>query len=146
MNKKITKTYETIFILDAVLDDEKVESVINKYTDFLKKNGSSNIKTDRWGRKKFAYPIKKKYSGYYVSIEFSSGTDIVSKLDRTYHLDDYILRFLTISYDKKTLAEKEAYFQKKQQELAEKEKGALAEAEASQAAELEEETEPNSKV
>jgi small subunit ribosomal protein S6 len=132
MSKKITKTYETIFILDAVLDDDKAESVINKYADFLTKNGSTIIKIDRWGRKKFAYPIKKKFTGYYASIEFSSAPGIVAKLDRTYHLDDNILRFLTISYDKKTYAEREAYFEKRQQELAEKE--AAIEAEASQMA------------
>lgn len=154
MPRNITKNYETIFILDAVLDDDKVESMINKYTDFLSKNGSTVLRVDRWGRKKFAYPIKKKFTGFYASVEFAGLPGIVGKLDRAYHLDDNILRFLTVSYDKKTLAEREAYFEKKQQELAEREKEtASEEAEEDQTAqsgeyegEPEEESEPNSQV
>jgi len=151
MAKKTTKTYETIFILDAVLDDEKLEPVINKYTEFLTKNGSSIIKVDRWGRKKFAYPIKKKFSGFYVSIEFASVPGIVAKLDRAYHLDENILRSLTISFDKRTLNVKNAYFEKKQMELAEKEKEAYIQEVAAGSSETQgnldnpkEETEPNS--
>jgi small subunit ribosomal protein S6 len=151
MAKKITKTFETIFILDAVIEDEKLDPIINRYTEFLTKNGSSIVKVDRWGRKKFAYPIKRKFTGNYVSIEFTSSPGIVAKLDRAYHLDDNILRFLTISYDKRTLADRDAYFEKKQHELAEKEREASLEEEPAQTGELQgslenpkEETEPNS--
>ena len=72
----------------------------------------------------FAYPIKKKHTGYYVSIEFTSEPGIIEKLDRTYHLDDSVLRYLTVSYDKKTMAERKTYFEKKQQEQAAKEQEA----------------------
>jgi small subunit ribosomal protein S6 len=113
------KAYETIFILDAMLDDDNTESIINKYTSFLAKNDCNNVKVDKWGRKKFAYPIKKKYTGYYVSIEFSTtANDIVTKLDRAYHLDESVLRFLTVNFDKKTLAERRAYFEKKEMDIA----------------------------
>jgi len=125
------RTYETIFILDAMLDDENIESIVNKYTSFLTKNDCSVIKVDKWGRKKFAYSIKKKHTGSYISIEFSTATNnIVTKLDRAYHLDESILRFLTVNFDKKTLAERKAYFDKKEMDFA----TALREREAAEAA------------
>jgi small subunit ribosomal protein S6 len=123
---KINRTYETIFILDAVLEDDKLETIIQKYSGFLTRNGCSIIQVDNWGRKKFAYPINKKHSGHYVSIEFTGEAGIVSKLDKTYHLDDNIMRYLTISFDKRTLTEKQAYFEKKRMEIANKEKEAAA--------------------
>jgi small subunit ribosomal protein S6 len=113
MPNKAARNYETIIILDSAADEDKIESQIQKYAAFLTKNGSEIVNIDRWGRKKFAYPIKKKHTGYYASIEFTSGTDIVAKLDRAYHLDENVLRFLTISYDKKTLGERRLYFEKK---------------------------------
>ena len=118
MANKALKNYETIFILDSVADEDKIESQIQKYVNFLTKNGSEIVNIDKWGRRKFTYPIKKKHTGYYVAIEFASGTDITSKLDRTYHLDENVLRYLTVCYDKKTLAERKTYFEKKQIELA----------------------------
>lgn len=129
MTKKINRTYETIFILDAVLEDEKLDSLIQKYTNFLSKNGGSVTQVDKWGRKKFAYPINKKHSGYYVSIEFTGEAGIVSKLEKTYHLDESILRYLTISYDKRTLTERNTYFEKKRMEIANREKEAAAQQE-----------------
>ena len=134
MAKKATRNYETIIILDSVADEDKIESLIQKYVSFLTKNGSEIVNIDRWGRKKFAYPIKKKHTGYYVSIEFTSGADIVAKLDRAYHLDENVLRFLTISFDKKTLAERKQYFEKKAFELAKQEEKEPAE----ESAEIEE--------
>lgn len=118
MAKKALKHYETIFILDSVADEDKIESQVQKYANFLTKNGSEIVNIDKWGRRKFTYPIKKKHTGYYVSIEFAGGTDMESKLERTYHLDESVLRYLTVSYDKKTLAERKTYFEKKQQDLA----------------------------
>jgi len=131
MTKKINRTYETIFILDAVLEDEKLESLIQKYTHFLSKNGGSITYVDKWGRKKFTYPISKKHSGYYVSIEFTGDAGIVSKLEKTFHLDESILRYLTVSYDKRTLTERNTYFEKKRMEIANREKEAAAQQEQS---------------
>ena len=124
MAKKDTRNYETIFILDSAAEEDRIESQIQKYVNFITKNNSEIVNIDRWGRRKFAYPIKKKHTGYYVSIEFTSEPGIITKLDRTYHLDDNVLRYLTVSYDKKTMAERKTYFEKKQIEQAAKEQEA----------------------
>ena len=124
----MSKTYETIFILDAILDDEKVESIIQKYSAFLTKNNCSVVNIDKWGRRKFAYQIKKKHTGFYISIEFTGATDVVSKLERQYHLDESIIRYLTVSFDKRTVVERKAYFEKKAQLEAEYREREAAEA------------------
>jgi small subunit ribosomal protein S6 len=124
----VSKTYETIFILDALLDDEKVESIIQKYSAFLTKNNCSIVNIDKWGRRKFAYQIKKKHTGFYISIEFIGPADVVAKLERQYHLDDNILRYLSVSFDKRTVSERKAYFEKKAQLEAEYREREAAEA------------------
>lgn len=125
----MTRNYETIFILDPLLEDSKIDGIADKYNDFLSKNGCNISKTDKWGRKKFAYPIKKKLTGFYVSIEFQGEPGIISRLEKTYSLDDNILRYLTTSFDKKTLQERQKYFEKKQTEAATKVQEVLPEEE-----------------
>lgn len=124
----MSKTYETIFILDALLDDEKVESIVQKYSAFLTKNNCSVVNIDKWGRRKFAYQIKKKHTGFYISIEFIGTPEVVAKLERQYHLDENILRYLSVSFDKRTVAERKAYFEKKAQLEAEYREREAAEA------------------
>ena len=116
------KNYETLFIVDSLTEEEKLDSLISKYSEFLSKNGCSDIKPEKLGRKKFSYPIKKKYSGSYISIEFTGAPQAISKLERNYQLDETILRYLTISYDKNTLKEKRAYFDKKLMDAANRER------------------------
>ena len=132
----MNKNYETIFILDAVLDDEKIESIVQKYSAFIIKNDGSIVNIDKWGRRKFAYQIKKKHTGFYVSIEFTGSEGLVARLERQYHLDENIIRYLTVSFDKRTLAERKGYFEKKAQLEAEyREREAAHQAEAAKLAE-----------
>jgi small subunit ribosomal protein S6 len=135
MTKKEHKHYETTFIVDSILEDERVDSIVNKYSNFFKKNEGEVLKTEKWGRRKLAYSIKKKSAGSYVSMEFTCDPSVISKLERAYHLDDDILRFLTVSFDKKTLEDRNAYLIKKEQILKEREAAAQQSAEADKVAE-----------
>jgi len=101
--------YETTFIVDSILEDDKVDSIITRYINFFTKNGGEVAKTDKWGRKKLAYPIKKRTTASYISIEFTAEPSIIAKLERAYHLDDDVLRFLTVSFDKKSLETRDTY-------------------------------------
>ena len=121
MIKKEQKYYETTFIVVSIFEDDRVDSIVNKYSNFFKKNEGEVIKTEKWGRRKLAYPIKKKVTGSYVSIEFTADPSVIAKLERAYHLDDDILRFLTVAFDKKSLDERNAYLIKKEQVMKERE-------------------------
>ncbi|MCX7985091.1 MAG: 30S ribosomal protein S6 [Bacteroidetes bacterium] len=97
------KTYETTFIVNANLDDPVIDSIIEKVKDFIIKNGGEILETTKWGRKRFAYPIKKKNNGFYVVCVFKAPTSFIHKLERQFTLDESILRYLIIALDKKAL-------------------------------------------
>jgi small subunit ribosomal protein S6 len=123
--------YETTFIVDSILEDDKVDSIISRYQNLFAKNGGEVVKSEKWGRRKLSYPIKKRTTGSYITIEFRAEPSIITKLERAYHLDDDILRFLTVSYDKKSLETRDAYLARK-----EAEEKARAEAREQQQAEM----------
>ncbi len=124
MSKKTHNYYETTFIVDSIFEDERIDSIINKYSNFFTKNEGEVVKVEKWGRKKLAYPIKKKVTGFYISIEFTSDPSVIAKLERAYHLDDDIIRFLTVTFDKKTLVERNIYLERKEQVMKEREAAA----------------------
>ena len=124
MSKKEHKYYETTFIVDSILDDERVDSIVNKYSNFFIKNEGEVVKTEKWGRRKLAYQINKKPTGSYVSIEFKADPSVIAKLERAYHLDEDILRFLTVAFDKKALDERSAYLVRKEMVMKEREAAA----------------------
>jgi ribosomal protein S6 len=94
------REYETTYIVNSNLEDSQIESIITRYTELVKSNGGEVTAIDRWGRKRLAYPIKKKNAGFYVQMNYIAPTDIVRKLESAFKLDEEIIRYLTISVDK----------------------------------------------
>lgn len=119
----ITNHYETTYIINAAIEEQTIEETVVKMDDFIKEHGGQLIKTDRIGRKRLAYPIQKKHSGYYVTVEYKALPESIAQIERALQLDDYVLRFLTIVVDKKITYHREREIKK-------------AEVEASYAAEL----------
>jgi small subunit ribosomal protein S6 len=97
------KIYETTFIANATLDDAQIDQIVERFKDFLGKNGAEVRTLDKWGRKRLAYPIEKKNNGFYTVCEFTAPSDIMTKLERYYALDENIMRFLTVQLTEKML-------------------------------------------
>lgn len=97
------RNYESVVIINAALEDEQIEATISRILEVITTNGGELVETDKWGRKRLAYPINKSKSGYYLVIRFKAPTQLISILERNYHLDENIVRYLTIALDKEAL-------------------------------------------
>lgn len=98
----MSKQYETTLILTPVLTQEEVKNLVSQYAEFLKTNGAEIVHEEYWGLKQLAYPIEKKTTGHYFTLEFKNAGDdsLIDKLELNYRRDENILRFLTIALDK----------------------------------------------
>ncbi len=90
------RLYETVFVLDPSLDEHTIEKEISKVEGLITNHKGSIRKTEKWGMKKFAYPIKRKMQGYYTLIYFAGDGDIPTELERSYKLNEHCLRYLTV--------------------------------------------------
>ncbi len=97
------RSYQSVLILKADLDDAQVDQVIEKITEFLSKNNGSLLKVDKWGKKRLGYRIKKSRFGYYLNIYHTCESLKVSALEADYKLYDLILKFLVIKLSAKEL-------------------------------------------
>jgi small subunit ribosomal protein S6 len=95
--------YETTFIVNASVDDAQIESAISRVQDVIAKNGGTIVAVNKWGRKRLAYPISKKTTGFYCHIEFEAPGSLIALLDRSYQLDELVLRYLTVRLSRNAL-------------------------------------------
>jgi len=105
--------YESYIIIDGNLEDTAIDEEIKKYESFFGKNEIEVNNLDRIGRKRLAYQIKKKQNGYYVCFEIMAPPQTITKLERTFKLDENILRYLTVYMSPKTIREKEDHLKNK---------------------------------
>jgi small subunit ribosomal protein S6 len=94
------RNYETIFILKPSLEEEKRNAIIEKFKKIIS-DGGELISVDEWGMKRLAYEIEKLKDGYYVLINFKSGSDVVNELERNYRISDDVIRFVVINKEEK---------------------------------------------
>ncbi len=95
--------YESAILINAALDDQQIEAIINRVKDLITTNGGEIRDFENWGRKRLAYPIEKSKIGYYAIFRFDAPGDIVAKLERAYNLDEQILRFVNLKLSKDAL-------------------------------------------
>jgi ribosomal protein S6 len=100
--KVLTKiSYEFFLVLSAKLGEDSIEAMIKRFEDLISQHGEIES-IDRWGRRKFAYPIKKESEGEYVLFNFKSEAKFPMELDRISRITDGVLRSLIVKKDPKS--------------------------------------------
>jgi len=92
----LRRIYESTIILNAALEDSDVDAVIGKITSYIENHGGEIVEVNKWGRKRLAYPINKKYNGMYVHLVFKTLPSTVPIFERFLVLEDTVLRHLTL--------------------------------------------------
>ena len=64
--------YELLYIISADASEEAREGLIEKFKAYVEDRKGVVEGIDRWGMKKFAYPINFKNEGFYVLMNFSA--------------------------------------------------------------------------
>ena len=87
--------YESVIIVNPSLDEEKVKSLIDKFSDLINKHGKVT-KVDNMGKRKLAYEIKKNREGIYVVFYFEAEPSLIAELERNYRITDEVIKFIVV--------------------------------------------------
>ena len=98
MAEKILNSYETIFIIDATLDEETVTALKDKFTTLIEQNGELES-VDEWGKRRLAYEINDRTEGFYYLVNFKADSEFPKELEIQYKITEGILRTIVIRKD-----------------------------------------------
>ena len=90
--------YETTFILEPGLDENRVNEEIEKVTHWIKDLGGELLDVQRWGKRRLAYEIHKKRDGIYTLFLYSGPGPIVKEIERRLKLNESVIRTLTVMH------------------------------------------------
>ena len=92
------RKYEMLAILDAAADADQAGE-ITQIEELIKRLGGAVSKTDVWGKKTLAYPIRKQPEGYYVLFYFELEPAQTFELRRVLGLRANVYRHLVTVLD-----------------------------------------------
>jgi small subunit ribosomal protein S6 len=101
------RKYETFFIIDPELTEEAYTLAGDKLKGIINGNGGVVLTYVPWGKKKLAYPVKKRNQGLYILMEYGGGPELVAELERNMRLDERLLKFITVKLEDRFDPEKE---------------------------------------
>ena len=91
--------YEVVFITSAELGEDQYNAVLGKVTDTIAKYEGAVLVQESWGRRKFAYPIRKQNYGMYTLVDFVGPAELPKELTRLSRLDDKFMRLVTVKIE-----------------------------------------------
>jgi small subunit ribosomal protein S6 len=89
-----------MYIIKPDLDEEKLQAVIDKFSNIITADGGEIITADKWGKRRLAYEIKDYREGIYILINFKGEVGTAQEIDRVMKINDDILRFMIILKEK----------------------------------------------
>lgn len=91
------KSYEILYIIDSSTSDEKREEIISKVKAIVENNGGTAQEPEKWGVRKFAYPINYKTEGYYVLMNFEADETVPHALESQLSILEGVVREMIVA-------------------------------------------------
>ncbi len=88
--------YELVYIIDPAVDEESRKVLVERFTALIAEQGGTVDKVEEWGKRRLAYAIDYKTEGYYVLVQFSSGSELPLELERNLKINDQVIRYQII--------------------------------------------------
>ncbi len=89
------KAYECIILVDPRTEEVEVDKITAKIEEYIQKNGAILEATNKWGKKRLAYEIKKITEAYYVQFNYKAGFEFNREFEKSLKFINGIIRAIT---------------------------------------------------
>ena len=91
------KNYEILYIIDGSLSDEDKEKVVVSVKDLVEKVGGTCEEPDKWGMRKYAYPINYKSEGFYCLMNFTADDTAPAAISSKLNINRNVVRHMIVA-------------------------------------------------
>ncbi len=113
------RQYETAFLITPKLEEEEMETLIQKMAEVIKKNKGKMVNIEKWGKRKMAYSINGLDEAFYVFFHYQGDSAIPVELERRFRQAETIIRYITLRKELQASPKKRAKAKKEDKPEAE---------------------------
>ena len=86
------RAYELMTIFVGETDEADVNRILDQGVKLINAGNGRVAKTDRWGKRRFAYEINHKWEGIYVVLEITTEASNLDDVERMLRIADEVVR------------------------------------------------------
>lgn len=91
------KAYECMVLIDPTFSETDIDKLVAKVEEQIQKSGSVLDTTNRWGKRRLAYEIKKVHEAFYVLFNYKANSQFNVELDKSLKFTNGVLRHMIIA-------------------------------------------------
>ncbi len=92
--------YEHVVVTRPDISPQQVDALVEDITKIVAERKGKVSKTEYWGLRNLAYPIKKSRKAHYSLLNIDAPGEAIHELERRHRINEDVLRFLTVKVDK----------------------------------------------
>jgi small subunit ribosomal protein S6 len=93
------RTYEVMFIVRPDILDEDLDKLIAGLEANITQGGGTIKSTEKLGRRKLAYTVKKFNDGNYVLLTILADGSLVAEIERRLRVSEPVIKFISVRMD-----------------------------------------------
>jgi small subunit ribosomal protein S6 len=91
--------YEHVVVTRPDISPQQVDALVEDITKIVTEKNGKVGKTEYWGLRNLAYPIKKSRKAHYSLLNIEGGGDLMAEVERRHRINEDVLRFLTVKVE-----------------------------------------------
>jgi small subunit ribosomal protein S6 len=95
------RTYEVMFIVRPDMADEDVDKLVSNLESNATAAGAKLEATERWGKRKLAYDIRRFSEGNYILLKVTADGKAIHEVERRLRVAEPVIKFITVRTDEK---------------------------------------------
>ena len=97
--QSMERYYEVMFIVRPDVEDADVDKLIAGFENTVTSGGGNVRSTEKLGRRKLAYTVRKFNDGNYVLLTIDADGKLVAELERRLRVSEPVIKFITVRMD-----------------------------------------------
>jgi small subunit ribosomal protein S6 len=96
---EMNRTYEIMFIVRPDVEEVELDKLIETFSGYVTGGGGTVKTTEKMGRRRLAYTVKKFNDGFYVLLVVDAPASLISEIERRLRVSEPVIKFLTVRMD-----------------------------------------------
>lgn len=95
----MARFYEVMYIVRPDIEDAELDKLIAGFEQTVTNGGGSVRSTEKMGRRKLAYTVRKFNDGNYVLMTVDADGKLIAELERRLRVTEPVIKFITVRMD-----------------------------------------------